>query len=154
MKKYRIYQVDSFTKEKLTGNPAGVVTNADGLTEKQMQQIARELNNSETAFILTSDSPDYDIEVRFFTPKMEVPICGHATIAAHYVYAMEKGIKSGRIVQKTKAGILPVDIINNGDDNSMIMTQGTISISEPLADEYINEITTALGISTQDLEEK
>ena len=154
MKKYRIYQVDSFTKEKLTGNPAGVVTNADGLTEKQMQQIARELNNSETAFILTSDSPDYDIKVRFFTPKMEVPICGHATIAAHYVYAMEKGIKSGRIVQKTKAGILPVDIINNGDDNSMIMTQGTISISEPLADEYINEITTALGISTQDLEEK
>ena len=154
MKKYRIYQVDSFTKEKLTGNPAGVVTNADGLTEKQMQQIARELNNSETAFILTSDSPDYDIEVRFFTPKMEVPICGHATIAAHYVYAMEKGIKNGRIVQKTKAGILPVDIINNGDDNSMIMTQGTISISEPLADEYINEITTALGIRTQDLEEK
>ncbi len=154
MKKYRIYQVDSFTKEKLTGNPAGVVTNADGLTEKQMQQIARELNNSETAFILTSDSPDYDIEVRFFTPKMEVPICGHATIAAHYVYAMEKDIKNGRIVQKTKAGILPVDIINNGDDNSMIMTQGTISISEPLADEYINEITTALGISTQDLEEK
>ncbi|MBQ5323978.1 MAG: PhzF family isomerase [Oscillospiraceae bacterium] len=154
MKKYRIYQVDSFTKEKLTGNPAGVVINADGLTEKQMQQIARELNNSETAFILTSDSPDYDVEVRFFTPKMEVPICGHATIAAHYVYAMEKGIKNGRIVQKTKAGILPVDIINNGDDNSMIMTQGTISISEPLADEYINEITTALGISTQDLEEK
>ena len=51
MKKYRLYQVDAFTKEIFKGNPAGVVTNADGLTEIQMQQIARELNNSETAFI-------------------------------------------------------------------------------------------------------
>lgn len=50
-KKFRLYQVDSFTKEKFTGNPAGVITNADGLSESQMQKIARELNNSETAFI-------------------------------------------------------------------------------------------------------
>ena len=50
-KQYRIYQVDSFTKERLAGNPAGVVVNADGLSDLQMQKIARELNNSETAFI-------------------------------------------------------------------------------------------------------
>lgn len=51
MEKYRLYQIDSFTKERFTGNPAGVVTNADGLAEEQMQKIARELNNSETAFM-------------------------------------------------------------------------------------------------------
>ncbi len=89
MKTYRVYQVDSFTRQKFSGNPAGVVSNADGLTEQQMQQLARELNNSETAFIFAGQKPDYDVEVRYFTPTTEVPICGHATIAAHYVRAVE-----------------------------------------------------------------
>jgi len=52
MKKLITYQIDSFTKEKFKGNPAGVVLNADGLSDEQMQSIARELNNSETAFLL------------------------------------------------------------------------------------------------------
>ena len=58
-KQYRIYQIDAFTKEKLKGNPAGVVTNADGLSEQQMQEIAREFNNSETAFILSPEDDSY-----------------------------------------------------------------------------------------------
>lgn len=66
MKKYQIYQVDSFTKERFSGNPAGVVTNAEGLTDSQMQNIARELNNSETAFILPPTSSEADIRIRFF----------------------------------------------------------------------------------------
>lgn len=74
MKKYRIYQVDSFTRSRFHGNPAGVVPNADGLSEEQIQRIARELNNSETAFLFESNSPEYDVEVRFFTPTTEVPI--------------------------------------------------------------------------------
>ncbi len=53
MKKYRLFQVDAFTKHKFYGNPAGVVLNADGLTELQMQQIAWEMNVSETAFVLS-----------------------------------------------------------------------------------------------------
>ena len=105
MKKYRVYQVDSFTREKFSGNPAGVVYHADGLTKRQMQQLARELNNSETAFIFTGKKPDYDVEVRYFTPTTEVPICGHATIAAHYVRAIEEKLSTSCWVQKTKAGI-------------------------------------------------
>lgn len=81
-KKYRIYQVDSFTRKKFSGNPAGVVLDADGLSEAQMQAIARELNNSETAFVLAPEADDHDVRVRFFTPTTEVPSCGHATIAA------------------------------------------------------------------------
>ena len=76
---YHIYQIDSFTKDRLTGNPAGVITNADGLSDQQMQKIARELNNSETAFIFKSENDTYDMQVRFFTPTKEVPICGHET---------------------------------------------------------------------------
>ena len=56
MKTYRIYQIDSFTRDRFHGNPAGVVPNADGLSDEQMQKIARELNNSETAFIFSSNS--------------------------------------------------------------------------------------------------
>lgn len=90
--KYRLYQVDSFTKEKFCGNPAGVVANADGLTEVEMQNIAREMNNSETAFIFLAQDSSHDVRVRFFTPSCEVPICGHATIAAHYVRVVELGL--------------------------------------------------------------
>ncbi len=60
MKKYKIYQIDAFTKTKFKGNPAGVVVNAEGLSEKQMQLIARELNNSETAFLFPPDDNDCD----------------------------------------------------------------------------------------------
>ena len=131
MKTYSIFQVDSFTKSKFCGNPAGVVLNADGLSEEQMQQIARELNNSETAFIFSPTSANNDVEVRFFTPTKEVPICGHATIAAHYVRALKTG-KIGRVLQKTKAGILPVEITPKDDDFSITMTQGTSQVEKPL----------------------
>ncbi|MFT4006310.1 MAG: PhzF family isomerase [Lacrimispora sp.] len=153
MKKYKIYQVDSFTRNKFHGNPAGVVPNADGLTEEQMQRIARELNNSETAFIFSSASPEYDVEVRFFTPATEVPLCGHATIAAHYVRAIEGEAVSGRVMQLTKAGILPVDIVQEDNDYSIIMTQGTPEVSEPFEPFMVERIAGALGIRVNDIRE-
>ena len=60
---------------------------ADGLSDRQMLQIANELNNSETAFLLHPKSKEADVEIRYFTPKVEVAFCGHATIASHYVRA-------------------------------------------------------------------
>lgn len=153
IKKYKLYQVDSFTKEKFRGNPAGVVTNADGLNETDMLKIAREMNNSETAFIFSEHSGDYDVEVRFFTPTIEVPICGHATIAAHYMRAITENLESGRVMQKTGAGILPVDIIKTGDDYSIVMTQGTPTVGEPLSDEIQDRIVSSLGIEKSDLRE-
>lgn len=151
MKTYRVYQVDSFTRSRFHGNPAGVVPNADGLTDDQMQRIARELNNSETAFIFESDCSDCDVEVRFFTPTTEVPLCGHATIAAHYVRAIEGSAVSGRVLQKTKAGILPVDIIQEAGDYSIVMTQGTPEVSSPFETNVVNKIVNALGIQADDL---
>lgn len=150
-KKYRIYQVDSFTKEIFTGNPAGVVPNADGLTEAMMQKIARELNHSETAFVFHGKEGEYDVHVRFFTPKNEVPICGHATIAAHYVRAIETNMEAGVVRQKTGAGILPVEIRRDGKEIKIIMTQGEVSVAEPLAMEIQNEIMKALGVSIDKL---
>lgn len=68
-KKYRLFQIDAFTRDKFSGNPAGVITNADGLTDCEMQKIARELNNSETAFILSSKGNDHDVHIRFLRPQ-------------------------------------------------------------------------------------
>ena len=151
MKKYRLYQIDSFTKERFRGNPAGVITNADGLNEVQMQKIARELNNSETAFIFSPESNNHDIYVRFFTPTSEVPICGHATIAAHYARAVENSLKSSRVYHKTGAGILPVDIIKGNDDYRIVMTQGKPEFLSLIENENRQRLMSALGISTSDL---
>jgi len=150
--KLRVYQVDSFTKELFGGNPAGVVTNADGLDENIMQAIARELNNSETAFIFNVGGEGYDVEVRFFTPTREVPICGHATIAAHYVYAKERGLSSGTIAQKTKAGILPVEIVPEEDDLRIVMTQAGIEFGAMLDGDRKAALLRGLGIDPADLD--
>lgn len=150
-RKYNLYQIDSFTKEKFTGNPAGVITNADGLTDNEMQQIARELNNSETAFIIPSNNSEYDAHVRFFTPTSEVPICGHATIAAHYARAVENGLDTSRVYHRTGAGILPVDIIKEKDDYKIVMTQGKIEFGHIIDGINKEELISALNITNSDL---
>ncbi|KZL88637.1 PhzF family isomerase [Clostridium magnum] len=150
-RKYNLYQIDSFTKEKFTGNPAGVITNADGLTDDEMQRIARELNNSETAFIFSSNSNEYDAHVRFFTPTNEVPICGHATIAAHYARAIENGLGTSRVYHKTGAGILPVDIVKENGDYKIVMTQGKIEFGDIIDSINKEELLAALNIKNSDL---
>ncbi len=151
-RRYRIYQVDAFTTEKFQGNPAGVVPNADGLTTAQMQAIARELGNSETAFVLRPDGADHEVRVRFFTPTTEVPSCGHATIAAHYVRAIENALPAGTVVQKIGAGILPVEVVREGSDYRIVMTQGAIEFGEPFEGAELDEILSALGLSADALE--
>lgn len=153
MRTYRLYQVDSFTKEKFRGNPAGVVPNADGLSEKDMLAIARELNNSETAFILSPDGADHDIRIRYFTPTVEVPVCGHATVAAHYVRAMEKRIASAIVMHKIKIGILPVEVIKQDDDYFIMMTQGALEFSEPITGTKRSTMLQGLGLSEKDMAE-
>lgn len=150
-KKYILYQIDSFTKEKFTGNSAGVITNADGLTDNEMLKIARELNNSETAFIFSSDSNEYDVHIRFFTPTNEVPICGHATIAAHYARAYENGLSTSRVYQKTGAGILPVDTIKLNEDYKIVMTQGKIEFGNIIEGINKEELLAALNIKNSEL---
>ncbi|ERI91928.1 phenazine biosynthesis protein, PhzF family [Clostridiales bacterium oral taxon 876 str. F0540] len=150
-RKYNLYQIDSFTKEKFAGNPAGVITNADGLTDYEMQKIARELNNSETAFIFSSDSNEYDVHVRFFSPTKEVPICGHATIAAHYARAMENNFETTMVYHKTGAGILPVNIIKENDDYKIVMTQGKIEFGSIIDGENKEKLLNALSIKHSDL---
>jgi PhzF family phenazine biosynthesis protein len=152
MKKLIVYQVDSFTKEKFRGNPAGVVVNADGLNEQEMQMIARELNNSETAFIFSPKDSSYDGEIRYFTPTKEVPICGHATIGAMYALAIEKNMDPCVMKIKTQVGFLPFEIIKSGGDYQIVMTQGAFSLSNTLSPEVSDQIIKSLGLTQNDLD--
>jgi len=154
MKKFIIYQVDAFTKEKFTGNPAGVVLNADGLRDEQMQRLARELNNSETAFLLSSDSKECDGAIRYFTPVTEVPTCGHATIAAMYANAVENQLDSCILRMRTRIGILPFEIIKSANDYQIVMTQGQFEISPTLDHNTIARIIAALGLERGDVDER
>ncbi len=154
MTKYKLYQVDAFTTKQFNGNPAGVVSNANGLTDIQMQAIARELNNSETAFIFSSTAQDHDLRIRFFTPITEVPTCGHATVSAHYVRAIENNLPTCRVIQQIGIGKLPVDIVRKNDDYKIIMTQGRIKFSEILIGNSRAHLLSALGLEDSDVNER
>jgi PhzF family phenazine biosynthesis protein len=154
MKKLIIYQIDSFTKEKFKGNPAGVVLNADGLSDEQMQSIARELNNSETAFLFSPDDIDCDGVIRYFTTKSEVPTCGHATIAAMYAKALEYNLDSCVLKYKTSIGILSFEIIKEKGDYQVIMTQGKFELGSAFDNKTTKRLIAALGLDYSDLDEK
>ena len=152
MKEVVVYQIDSFTKEKFKGNPAGVVLDAENLTPEEMQLIARELNNSETAFVLKPDQNDYfDYHIRYFTPTTEVPICGHATIGALYAKAIEDKLDSCTIKINTQVGILPIDILKENNDYLITMTQGSFSLEPAFVPSITQKIIEALGLKMDDL---
>lgn len=126
MARIKIRQVDSFTSVPYTGNPAGVVLEGKELTERQMQSIAREMNISETAFLLPPSRPGPDVRIRWFTPTMEVQMCGHATVAAFHSLAEEErmGITNqGKydFQVETLSGILPVDVVKEDGRISIMM---------------------------------
>ncbi|MBI4429640.1 MAG: PhzF family phenazine biosynthesis protein [Ignavibacteriales bacterium] len=118
MRTLRIKHVDAFTSKPFAGNPAGVVLEADTLSDREMQSIAREKNLSETAFVLRPTVKDADIQIRWFTPGAEVPLCGHATIAGFHALAEEglAGLKpEGQhyFRMQTKSGVLNVKVEKN-----------------------------------------
>jgi PhzF family phenazine biosynthesis protein len=106
----RVFQVDAFTARRFSGNPAGVVLDADALSGDDMQALARELNNGDSVFLLRPDADDHDLRVRFFTPRREAAFVGHATLAAHAVLASLQLAPRPR--QKQSSGIVEVDVIS------------------------------------------
>lgn len=112
MKKVPVSIVQSFVKDGLGGNAAGVVTNAEGLSAEQMQEISKKVGHSETAFVLPSKSADY--KLRFFTPNAEVDLCGHATVATFSLLRALEIMKPGTYTQETRAGLLGIRVSEDG----------------------------------------
>jgi len=148
-----VYIVNAFTHNDMGGNKAGVVIDCDNLSSNDMAAIAKEVNLSETAFVIKSKCADYDYEVRFFTPSTEVDLCGHATIATFYTLAKLGFIKPNtnpvKLKQKTLAGILDIEVYFDEDKVSyVLMTQTNPNFYSYIDDE--KELCDILGISKED----
>ncbi len=109
-----IYHVDAFTHQPFRGNPAGVCITEEWLPDQLMQQIAAELNLSETAFAV-KEGKDY--RLRWFTPTTEVPLCGHATLATARVLFEQLGLAEVRF--RTQRGELRV--VRNGSQLTLAL---------------------------------
>ncbi len=153
MPDYEVKIVDAFTTQRYTGNPCGVITRADGLSDRDMQNIARELNLSETAFVFPSMRADFS--VRYFTPAKEIPLAGHPTIATMHTLVEEGRIELAeggiRVTQELSIGILPVDIAPGPDGIRVKMTQGRPEFQRRL-DRHV--FAQALGIDARDILEE
>jgi PhzF family phenazine biosynthesis protein len=149
----QIHQVDAFTRTPFTGNPAGVVLNADGLDDLQMLAIARELNNADTAFIFSADGADHDLRARFFTPRTEAGFVGHATVAAHYVLSRRRGATE-RLRQKSKAGVVEIEIRGTGDARQVAIRQKSPPLGRVLNDRERLAVLDALALATDDLDDR
>lgn len=145
-----IYVVDAFTTQPNTGNRAGVVLDADHLSTQEMQDIAAFAGYSETAFVLSPKDQSHDIHVRYFTPTNEVPICGHATIATHFLRATSGHHSDYPLIAKTGAGHLPVSIFGSPEELLVKMTQGRVEFLPPFNARQRSELASALGVSESD----
>ncbi len=114
MNSFKIYQVDTFTSELFAGNAAAVCPLSTWLDDDTMQNIAAENSLSETAFFVENNGV-YDI--RWFTPTVEVDLCGHATLAAAYVLFEELGFKGETIVFQSRSDALKV----SKDDSKFVL---------------------------------
>lgn len=109
-KNIKFKQIDAFTNKAFSGNPAGVLF-GDGLESSEMQDIAKEMNLSETAFLTNSNKADF--KLRWFTPTTEVELCGHATIASlHFLHENNLIQNGSSITFETLSGILQCKIEN------------------------------------------
>ncbi|MCQ4332217.1 PhzF family phenazine biosynthesis protein [Natronomonas sp. F2-12] len=138
METRRALLVDAFTREPLSGNAAGLVPEAEGLDDEQMGSIARELNASETAFLLPS--AEADRRLRYFTPAGEIDLCGHATVAAHAWMAENGRLTGGAHTVETNVGVLDIEL----DEGVVWMTQDVAEVTR--VDLEYDRIASALGV--------
>ncbi|MEW6511364.1 MAG: PhzF family phenazine biosynthesis protein [Bacteroidota bacterium] len=155
--KINVKQVDAFTEVPLTGNPAGVVLTGDGLSERQMQMIAREMSVPETAFILPPTLPGANLRIRWFSPTVEVPLCGHATVASFHALAEEgmHGMEDPGVYTfalETRSGILPVTVNKTRDGIDVLF--GLTLPEFTRAGQYKLDIMRILNITLEEFENR
>lgn len=105
---HAIYQVDAFTSKLFGGNPAAVIPLTTWISDELMQQIALENNLSETVFFVPSANAAADYDIRWFTPEVEINLCGHATLASAYVLFEILGFNKEAVTFSSKSGLLEV----------------------------------------------
>ena len=148
----KFYQADVFTAQPFGGNPVAIFPEAQGLTDDQLQQIAREMNLSETVFVFPPSDPAAVVRLRIFTPTQEIPFAGHPVVGTMHVLAQLGMIATSepitRVVQECNIGCFPVDLLTrNGQVMRVVMTQPAPQFLERIDDtEDLYKVAAALGI--------
>ena len=131
-----IYQVDAFAEKLFCGNPAAVIPLEEWPSDEMMQLIAMENNLAETAFFVPRGS---DFSIRWFTPALEIDLCGHATLASAYILYHHLGYKSPRVTFHSKSG--PLHVTRKGE----LLLMDFPSWMPERKEEYPPELIKALG---------
>ncbi|WKT79314.1 PhzF family phenazine biosynthesis protein [Lysinibacillus fusiformis] len=154
-KKIEFFYVDAFTTETFGGNPAGVIPNAENLTDEEMQKIANELNLSETAFLLPPTNANANYKIRYFTPTKEVDFCGHATLGTAWLMANKYNWidKDDKIVFESNIGLIPVKwLMENNQLTRVSMTQVSPQVkSIDISPEVVADL---VGIQDTDIDDR
>ncbi len=146
----RIFQVDAFTQDRFTGNPATVILDADGQVDAALQLIAREFPHAEAAFVLPSNASDHDLTIRFFNARKEFPFVGHATVAAHTVL-LALG-RRGLGISRQRSGTGIVEVSAYGQDGAGVLRpaiefrQSAPELADPLPFKSTLRVAEALGL--------
>ncbi|MFF2134917.1 PhzF family phenazine biosynthesis protein [Streptomyces sp. NPDC058193] len=143
-----ILRYTAFSADPGGGNPAGVVLDASGLDDAAMLAVAADLGYSESAFLTAPDGHG-GYTVRYFSPKAEVPFCGHATVAAALALAERDG--PGDLVFSTAAGTVPVSVVREGGELRATLTS-VEPHTEDVAPEDVTEALAALDWPAADLD--
>jgi trans-2,3-dihydro-3-hydroxyanthranilate isomerase len=143
------YQVDVFSDELFGGNPLAVFLRGEDFKEAQFQQVAREMNLSETTFVLPSSHPDADFDVRIFTPEKEIPFAGHPTLGTAFVLRHAGLIPptQNHLRLNFKVGIIPVDL---QEDGKIFMTQPPGKILQTFTN--TEEVAQVLGLTVNNID--
>ncbi|MFG2761878.1 PhzF family phenazine biosynthesis protein [Streptomyces rubiginosohelvolus] len=143
-----VLRYTAFSADPAGGNPAGVVLDAAGLDEERMLAIAAELGYSESAF-LTERTGEGAYTIRYFSPKAEVPFCGHATVATALALAERDG--PGALEFTTPAGVVPVSVVREGGALRATLTSVAPHVEE-VAEADLTEALAALNWAAADLD--
>ena len=148
---HRIRIVDVFTEEALAGNQLAVVLDAADIPGELMQRIAREMNFSETTFVLPPDDASHAARVRIFTPAVELPFAGHPTIGTAWVLWQEKLVPEGatRFLLEEKVGPVPVTRVTESGRTMFWMSHPRLEFGRTF--ERRAEMAAALGLTESDL---
>ena len=149
VRSYRFLQFDVFTSNLFGGNQLAVFTDGRGLSDEAMQAVAKEMNFSETTFVLPAETPGTDFRLRIFTPGSELPAAGHPTIGSAFALARTGALERGResFVFGLGVGPTPVSLTwRDGDLSFAWMTQSLPAFSEPIA----NRANAAAALGVQD----
>ena len=151
-RRLQFYKADVFTDQPFGGNPVAVFPEGEGLTDREFQQIAREMNLSETVFVLPAEDPSVSAKLRIFTPTHEIPFAGHPVLGTFFVLGTLKRFPLAEPITRVKfecnIGVFSLDLfVLGGKIDRMVMSQpqpqflGTIDGVQELY-----EVSKALGI--------